>query len=128
MGCRTEPAAVHIAHVLQRLHFFKFFNFFFIIYAPLPQKKSIFFYKTHDLPQTKSTHLPQKKSTTRRFFCTRLTFFTCQICLVMPLARETSHPLTTATQKSLEERRRLQQMLVACECKNTEIHEVVFMK
>ena len=28
MGCRTEPAAVHIAHVLQRLHFFQFFNFF----------------------------------------------------------------------------------------------------
>ena len=25
MGCRMEPAAVHIAHVLQRLHFFQFF-------------------------------------------------------------------------------------------------------
>ena len=28
MGCHTEPGAVHLAHVLQRLHFFQFFNFF----------------------------------------------------------------------------------------------------
>ena len=27
MGCCTEPAAVHIAHVLRRLHFFPFFSF-----------------------------------------------------------------------------------------------------
>ena len=26
MGCHTEPAAVHIVHVLQKLHFFQFFN------------------------------------------------------------------------------------------------------
>ena len=49
MGCCTEPAAVHIAHVLQRLHFFQFF---------------IFFYNSHDLPQKKNyTHLPQKQIT-----------------------------------------------------------------
>ena len=38
MGCRTELAAVHIAHVLQRLHFFQFFNFF-VIYTTYPPKK-----------------------------------------------------------------------------------------
>ena len=39
MGCRTEPAAVHIAHVLQRLHFFQCFNFFLIIYTTYHKKK-----------------------------------------------------------------------------------------
>ena len=88
MGCRTEPAAVHIAHVLQRLDFFQFFNFFYNLHD-LPQKKnlhdlpqklknSIFFYNSHDLQQKKNcTHLQQKKNyTTIRFFGTRLTFFT----------------------------------------------------
>ena len=56
MGCRTEPAAIHIAHVLQRLHFFQFFNFFFIIHTTYCKKNY-----TH-LPQKKNyTHLPQKK-------------------------------------------------------------------
>ena len=79
MGCRTEPAAVHIAHVLQRLHFLQFFSFFYNLHD-LPQKKitllyrknkknSNFFYDSHNLQQTKNY-------TTRRFFCTRLTFFT----------------------------------------------------
>ena len=40
MGCRTKPAAVHIAHVLQRLHFFQFFNFF-IIYTTYRKNKKI---------------------------------------------------------------------------------------
>ena len=44
MGCRTEPAAVNIGHVLQRLHFFQFLIFFYF-YTILPQKK------LHDLPQ-----------------------------------------------------------------------------
>ena len=39
MGCRTEPAAVHIAHVLQKLHFFQFFSFF-IIYTTHRKKKT----------------------------------------------------------------------------------------
>ena len=62
MGCRTEPAAVHIAHVLQRLDFFQFFNFFYNLHD-LQQKKnyttyskkknSIFFYNSHDLQQKK---------------------------------------------------------------------------
>ena len=89
MGCHTEPAAVHIAHVLQRLHFFQFFNFF-IIYTTYRKKKlhtltakknnSILFYNLHDLPQKKNyTHLPQKKIT-RFFFRTRLTFFTYILC------------------------------------------------
>ena len=53
MGCRTEPAAVHIAHVLQRLHFFQFFNFF---------------YNLHDLPQKKKITLPYRKSKKIQFF------------------------------------------------------------
>ena len=54
MGCRTEPAAVHIAHVLQRLDFFQFFNFF---------------YNLHDLQQKKKnyTHLQHKKKITRLY-------------------------------------------------------------
>ena len=35
MGCRTEPVVVHIAHVLQKLHFFQFF----IYHTNLPLKK-----------------------------------------------------------------------------------------
>ena len=46
MGCHTEPAVVHIAHVLQRLHFFQFFNFL---------------YNLDDLPQIKITHICCKK-------------------------------------------------------------------
>ena len=71
MGCHTEPAAVHIAHVLQRLHFFQFFNFF-IIYTTYRKKKklhtltakknnSIFFYNSHDLPQKKIARIYRKK-------------------------------------------------------------------
>ena len=47
MGCRAEPAAVHIAHVLEKLHFFQFSNFFLIIYTTYRKKNY--------------THLPQKK-------------------------------------------------------------------
>ena len=88
MGCRTEPAAVHIAHVLQRLHFFQFFNFFYILHD-VPQKKkithpyrkkknSIFFIIHRTYRKKKNyTHLPQKKITQLDdFFCTRVTFFT----------------------------------------------------
>ena len=39
MGCHMEPAAVHIAHVLQKLHLFQFFNFFKNNLHHLPQKK-----------------------------------------------------------------------------------------
>ena len=42
MGRRMEPAALHIARVLQKLHFFQFFNFF---------------YHLHDLPQKKKLHM-----------------------------------------------------------------------
>ena len=63
MGYRTEPVAVRIAHVLQKLHLFQFFIFFFIIHTSYRKKHF--------------THLAQKQNyTTRRFFCTRLTFFT----------------------------------------------------
>ena len=72
MGCRTEPAAVHIAHVLQRLDFFQFFNFFYNLHDlqqkkkihDLPQKlkNSFFFYNSHDSQQKKNyTHLQHKK-------------------------------------------------------------------
>ena len=88
MGCHTEPAAVHIAHVLQRLHFFQFLNFFNNLHD-LPQKKklhaltakknSILFSDLHDLPQKKNTRIYHKKNyTTGQFFCTRLTFFTAK--------------------------------------------------
>ena len=68
MGCRTEPAAVHIAHVLQRLDFFQFFNFFYNLHD-LKQKKnyttyrknSIFFYNSHDLQQKKIHAFTAKK-------------------------------------------------------------------
>ena len=40
MGCCTEPAAVHIAHVLQTLHFFQVFNFFYNLHG-LPQQKKL---------------------------------------------------------------------------------------
>ena len=63
MGCRTEPAAVHIAHVLQRLDFFQFFNFFYNLHVLQQKKKnyttyskkknSIFFYNSPDLQQKK---------------------------------------------------------------------------
>ena len=75
MGCRTEPAAVHIAHVLQRLHFFQFFNFFLIIYTIYrkkklrPYRKNLkkiqFFFIIHTTCRKKKnyTHLPQKEIT-----------------------------------------------------------------
>ena len=72
MGCRTEPAAVHIAHVLQRLHFFQLFNLFYDLHE-LPRKKitriyrnkkfNVFFYNLHDLPKKKITHIHCKKNT-----------------------------------------------------------------
>ena len=39
MGCCTEPADVHIAHVLQKLHAFQFFNLFYNL-QDLPQRKN----------------------------------------------------------------------------------------
>ena len=68
MGCHTEPAAVHIAHVLQMLHFFQLF-IFFIIYTTYRKNKKIalpyrknkknqfFFYNSYDLQQKKITRL-----------------------------------------------------------------------
>ena len=56
MGCRTEPAAVHIAHVLQRLHFFQFFNLTIIYTTYRKNKKIHFFYNSHDLQQKKKLH------------------------------------------------------------------------
>ena len=81
MGCRTEPATVHVAHVLRKLHFFQFFNFCYNLhdlpqeknYTPLPQKKIQFFFIIHTTYRKKKlhaftakknyTHLPQKKIT-----------------------------------------------------------------
>ena len=59
MGSRTEPAAVHIAHVLQRLHFFQFFNFF---------------NNLHDFPQKKITRIYRKKITRLAGFFVHLHF------------------------------------------------------
>ena len=40
MMCRTEPAMVHIARVLRKLHFFFNFPFFFSIITQLTAKKN----------------------------------------------------------------------------------------
>ena len=40
MGCRMEPAVVHIAHLLQKLHFFQFLNFLDHLHD-LPQKQKL---------------------------------------------------------------------------------------
>ena len=63
MGCRTEPAIVHIAYVFHKLHFPPpTFPIFFIIsttyhkihYTILPQKMDFFLKSLHDLLQYKS--------------------------------------------------------------------------
>ena len=59
MGCRTEPAAVHIAHVLQRLDFFQIFNFF---------------YNLHDLPQKKNYTTYRKNKKIQFFFIIHTTY------------------------------------------------------
>ena len=86
MGCRTEPAAVHIAHVLQRLHFFQFFNFFFSIYTTYRKNKihsltakikNSFFLIIHTTYSKKKLHaFTAKKITRLDGFFVRLTFFT----------------------------------------------------
>ena len=77
MGCRTEAAAVHIAHVLQRLHFFQFFNFFYNLHD-LPQKKNYTL-----LPQKKKLHAFCKKKITRLdgFFVHDLHFSPFRRCM-----------------------------------------------
>ena len=86
MGCHTEPAAVHIVHVLQRLHFFQFFIFLIIyttyrkkkLHAFTAKKKIQFFFVIYTTYRKKKLHAfkAKKNYTTRRFFRTRLTFFT----------------------------------------------------
>ena len=98
MGCCMEPAVVHIAHVLQKLHFFQFFNFFPNLYDLPPknftrflQKTILFFYNLHDLPQKKITRTYRKKITgLEDFFCTRVTFST--LFCVSSTAFPFSHP------------------------------------
>ena len=74
MGCRTEPATVHIAHVLQRLHFFQFFNFFLIIYTTYRKKqlhaltaKKINFFLIHTIYGKKKLHALTAKNYTTRY-------------------------------------------------------------
>ena len=75
MGCRTESAAVHIAHVLQRLHFFQFFKFCLLtakkkLHALTAKKKIQFFLIIHTTYRKKKLHAftAKKKYTTRQFF------------------------------------------------------------
>ena len=88
MGCRTEPASVHIAHVLQKLHFFQFFNFFLTLHD-FPQKRlraltakikefNFFFiiHATYRKKKLKAFIVGKKISRLDDLFCTRLTFFT----------------------------------------------------
>ena len=63
MGCRTEPAAVHIPHVLQKLHFFQFFNFFNDLHAltekelhALTVKKNSSFFLIYTTYRKKKSH------------------------------------------------------------------------
>ena len=68
MGCRTEPAIVHIAYVLQKLHFFQFFHFFDNLHDfpqnnyTCVQKKIQFFFIICTIYHEKNyTHLPSTK-------------------------------------------------------------------
>ena len=75
MGCRAEPAVVHIAHVLQKVAFLSIFHFFYNLHdltqkkftRPYRKKKINFFYNSHDLPQ-------KKNYTTRLFLYTTYIF------------------------------------------------------
>ena len=69
MGYRMEPAAVHIAHVLEKLHFFQFFNFFIIDTAYRKKRRLHAF-------------AAKKNYMARQFFCTQLTFFTYEALLM----------------------------------------------
>ena len=88
MGCRTEPAAVHIAHVLQRLHFFQFFNFFLYftrltakkITRPYRKKKFNFFFIIYTTYRKKKLHAFSAKKITlldNSFFVHDLHFSQC---------------------------------------------------
>ena len=90
MGCHTEPAAVHIAHVLQRLHFFQFFHFFLYftrltakkkLHALTAKKDNSTFFIIYTTYRKKKLHAftAKKNYTTRRFFRTPITFFMWQI-------------------------------------------------
>ena len=81
MGCCAEPAAVHIAHILQSLHLFQFSTFFYNLHALTATiKKLHFLYNSHNLPQKKIARIDRKKNdATIRLFCTQLTFFTLAI-------------------------------------------------
>ena len=77
MGCRTEPATIHIAQVLQSCISCNF-SIFFIIYTTYRKEKnsgldrkknSIFFYNVHKLTA-------KKKITRLNDFCERVPFFT----------------------------------------------------
>ena len=89
MGCRTEPAAVHIAHVFQRLHFFQFFNFFYNlrnlpqknITRPYRKKKFNFFFIIQPTYRKKKIHAFTAKKITRldKFLVHELHFSPCSI-------------------------------------------------
>ena len=76
MGCRMEPAIVHGAHVLQKLHFFLRFSIFFIIYTTYRKKNH--------------THLPQKENQ----FCDKLTRLGAKKKLHAFAAKKRLHDLT----------------------------------
>ena len=85
MGYRTEPVAVHIAHVLQKLHFLQFFNFFHnlhdlsqkqITHAGRKKKRNLFFLIFHTTYCKKKIHActAKKNYMTRQFFVHELHF------------------------------------------------------
>ena len=73
MGCHTEPAPIHIAHVLEKMHFFQFLKFF-INYITYHKKN----FNLQDFPQNRkiTCSYRRKKKHSKTILCTKLTFFT----------------------------------------------------
>ena len=75
MGCRTEPTIVHIAYVLQKLHFFSIVQFFLWLHN-LPRKKitrtDTFFFHRFDFFFTHTTYRKRKVT---RFYRKKVTRF-----------------------------------------------------
>ena len=102
MGCCMEPAAVHMAHVVRRLHFFQFFNFFIIyttclkkITHPYRKIKFHIFLIIHTTYHKKNTCIYRKKKyTAGRFFLHDLCFSPAK-----PSSR-TAHPSSRVSLQS----------------------------
>ena len=63
MGCRTEPATIHIVHVLQKLHSFNFSIFFTIytIYRKRNEQFLFIIYTTYRKKRNYTTYRQEKE-------------------------------------------------------------------